>query len=239
MGTRAKQAILVLVGMGFALVGGVLGLWQMQVFVDKGNRSIEARTEQMPTPLFDHVREDGTTDDIYGKPVTVTGFYLPDEQLLIPGEGDFVRVLAAFQTTQGKVVPIVRGLTVAYAVPEPPAGELQQTGLFLPGEGDVASPDEAGQIGSVRMPLLAQLWEQHLLVPGFVTLSASDAASQGLTQAPVDLPEGKGSFQNGGYALQWWVFGAFALAMTIKWAQVLGRKDRLAAENAARAEQEK
>lgn len=236
MGIRAKQTILVAVGLVFAVLGGVLGLWQMQVFVDKGNRSIEARTELPPTPLFDHVRDDGTTDDIYGKPVTVKGFYLPTEQLIIPGEGNSVRVLTAFQTTAGRVVPIVRGLARRDDVPAPPAGVLQQTGLFLPGEGDAASSGRPGEIGSVRMPLLAQRWPQHQLVPGFVTLSESDAAAQGLAQAPVDLPEGKGSFQNGGYALQWWVFGAFALLMTIKWAQVLGRKERLAAEDAARIE---
>ena len=75
------------------------------------------------------------------------------------------------------------------------------------------------------MPLLAQQWPQQL-IPGFVTLGAQDAAAQGLTQASVKLPGGEGSAQNGGYALQWWVFAAFALGMSIKLAHSLGVQDR-------------
>lgn len=236
MTTRMKQTLLVTVGIIFALVGGILGMWQMQVFVDKGNRSIEARAELPATPLFDHVHDDNTTDDIYGKPVTVTGAYLPNTQLLIPAGDAGVRVLEAFRSTDGRVVPIVRGTTEATDVPPPPDGQLTQTGLFLPGEGDAPTPIEPDRIGSVRMPLLAQKWDEHELVPGFVTLCEKDAAAQGLAQASVTLPEGEGTFQNGGYALQWWIFGGFALLMTIKWAQVLGRKETKAREESARAE---
>lgn len=231
--TRLKQTGLVALGIVLALAMGFMGLWQMQVFVEKGNRTIEARTELPPVPLFEHVRPDGSTDDIYGKPVTIEGHYLAEE-LLIPTEEGRVRVLTAFATTEGRVVPVVRGVTERANVTPPPTGRLTQTGLFLPGEGDVAAPE--GTLGSVRMPLLAQHWPDYRLTPGFVTLCETDAGAQGLAQASVDLPQGKGSFQNGGYALQWWVFGAFALLMSLKLAQMLGRKDRLAQEEAARAE---
>ena len=236
MSTVAKQALILTVGIIVALIMGVLGLWQMQVFVDKGDRTVENRAAQDPVPLVDHVRPDGSTTDIYGKRVTVTGTYVPGQQLLLPVEGGAVRVLSALEIADGRVVPVVRGVArSASEAPGVPGGEQTQTGLFLPGEGNVDAADGPGELASVRMPLLAQRWTQPL-TPGFITLDAPDAAAHGLTQAAVDLPRGEGSFQNGGYALQWWIFAAFGLGMTIKLAQSLGRRDRQAREDAARAE---
>jgi len=231
--TRAKQVLIVAVGAVVALVMCFLGLWQMQVFVDKGDRSVQARAEQPPVPLLENIRADGSVADIYGKRVTVSGRYLPSEQLLIPADDGSLRVLTAFEVADGRVVPIVRGETTDRAsIQDAPAGERTETGLFLPGEGDADRAVASGEIGSVRMPLLAQRWPQRL-TPGYVTLDAAGAADQGLTQGRVTLPHGDGSIQNGGYALQWWIFAAFGLGMSLKLAQSLGAKERAAREEAA------
>ncbi len=235
MNTRAKQVALVAVGAAVALVMVFLGLWQMQVFVDKGNRTVQARAEQAPVPLLDFVAADGSVGDVYGKQVTVTGHYLPDE-LTIPDAPGRVRVLTALELGDGRVLPVVRGVASEGAVPPAPSGSVAQQGLFLPGEGDSDVAVAAGQIGSVRMPLLAQKWSTRQLVPGFITLTEADAAAQGLALASVTLPQGEGSFQNGGYALQWWIFAAFALGMSIKFAQAVGARERKAREAAALAE---
>ena len=71
MSTRLKQILIVGVGAVAAAVMIVLGLWQMQVFVDKGNRSVEDRAAQAAVPLSEHVASDGEVGDIYGKQVTV------------------------------------------------------------------------------------------------------------------------------------------------------------------------
>ena len=59
-----------------------------------------------------------------------------------------------------------------------------------------------------------------------MTLNAEESSAQGMQQAPVSLPSGEGSARNSGYALQWWVFAAFALGMAIKLAHTLGVKQR-------------
>ena len=46
-----------------------LGLWQMQVFTDKGNRGVEERAQQAPVLLADVLTPDGIDGDAYGKPV--------------------------------------------------------------------------------------------------------------------------------------------------------------------------
>lgn len=221
MSTRIKQVGLVSIGAVVAAVMIFLGLWQMQVFVDKGNRSVEDRAAQPPVPLAEHIGTAGEMGDIYGKQVTFTGTYLPQQEILIPtGAGQ--RVLTAVELPDGRVLPVVRGLASdPTRIAAPPAGVVTETGLFLPGEGDPDSVVPDGVLRSVRMPLLAQQWHQQL-VSGFVTLTEQESAAQGMTHAPVSLPGGEGSAQNGGYALQWWVFAAFALGMSIKLAHSLG-----------------
>ena len=51
MSTRLKQVLILLVGVVGALVMVFLGLWQMQVFVDKGNKTVEDRAAQAAVPL--------------------------------------------------------------------------------------------------------------------------------------------------------------------------------------------
>ncbi|MFT3876442.1 MAG: SURF1 family protein [Propioniciclava sp.] len=239
MTTRLKQILLVSVGIVGAAIMVMLGLWQMQVFVDQGNRGVADRAAQPPVPLTDHLGDAGAVGDIYGKQVTIVGRYLDGQQELIPTEGGW-RVLAAFEIADGRILPVVRGLASAPSpLPALPAGERTEVGLFLPGEGDpepgtVGASAAPGELGSVRMPLLAQRWPQQL-VPGFVTLSEPDAAQHGLAKAPVALPAGEGAARNSGYALQWWVFAAFGLGMAIKLAHGLGVRERRAQEAAALA----
>lgn len=236
---RLKQTLLVSAGAVVALIMVFLGLWQMQVFIDKGNRTVEDRAAQPPVALIEHVSASSQVGDVYGRRVTVSGHYLADHQLLIPGEGSSVRVLAAFEFADGRVVPIVRGLASdSSQVTPPPVGERTEMGLFLPGEGNVEGQAESSELASVRMPLLAQKWPDANLIPGFITLSAENAAAYGLAEGPVSLPQGDGSFQNGGYALQWWIFAAFAFGFTVIAAQGMGRRERKLREDAALAELE-
>lgn len=234
MNTRLKQVLIVVIGAVGALVMVFLGLWQMQVFVEKGHKTVEDRASQPAVALDAHLGSDRALQDIYGRQVTISGTYVPNRQILIP-TGDGYRVLAAFEVQDGRTLAVVRGLASASdSIAPPPSGTVSETGLFLPGEGDVKDDRginvvvPPGQLASVRMPALAQEWSD--LVPGFVTLTGSDASRHGLAPAPLDLPSGEGSAQNSGYALQWWVFAAFALGMSIKLAHSLGVRERRALE---------
>ncbi|HEY3408597.1 MAG TPA: SURF1 family protein [Propionicimonas sp.] len=228
MGVRARQWLIAVVGTVLTVAMLWLGLWQMRVFEDKENESAAARAGQPAVPLLDFVGEDGTVGDIYGKPASVTGHYLPDQQARIRAEDGTVRVLTAFQVADGRVLAVVRGVLPAgrAAIPEPPAGELTQSGVFLPSEAGSGQNDSGTELGTVRLAVLAQFWPQQLL-PGFITLPAADSAAQGLATAVVALPSGSGSIQNIGYALQWWVFAAFGAFMTVRFIRALGRDGSL------------
>lgn len=218
--------------LGFVVAGAMvtLGWWQVQVYQLQGAEASQRRAAEPAVPLQDVAVAGASVREGYGRSVTATGRYLPDQQLLVPlpdATGAY-RVLSALELPDGSVVAVVRGVVrgdlVAVQPPPVPTGILRQSGVLLPSED--APPDlvPAGQLGSVRVPALAQLWPQRL-VEGYVVLSAVDSDAQGLEPAPLVLPEGEGRLRNGAYAIQWWIFAAFAVVLAAKIAKDLGDRD--------------
>ncbi len=230
MPPRLKQLLVGAVGCALAVTMLWLGLWQMRVYESKEQASAEERAALPPVALLENVAADGTVGDVYGRRVSSSGTFLPAQQLLLT-DG---RVLTAFEVADGRVLPVVRGVATAsdgmptppgttLPVPvegsfPPPVGEQEIIGIFMPTELRSEDPE-----GAVRLAALAQRWPQQLL-PGFLTLNAEDARSQGLEPAAVDLGTGEGSWQNYGYALQWWVFAGFVIFMTLRFVRALGRQ---------------
>jgi cytochrome oxidase assembly protein ShyY1 len=203
--------LIIAVGVVAALIMGWLGLWQAQVFANQGKSAAAAITGE-PVAALDASVTGDTVGGLWGRTVSVTGHYLPAQQVLVVGKDGSSRVLTAFQLADERVVAIARGLGAGSELP--PSGELTQTGVFLPTESAADWTVPAGAYGSVRLQALAQVWPQAL-VSGYVTLGAADAKAQGLSAAPVVLPKLDGQYRNAGYALQWWAFAAFALVMSV------------------------
>jgi cytochrome oxidase assembly protein ShyY1 len=203
--------LIVAVGVVAALIMGWLGLWQAQVFVDQGKSAAAAITGE-PVAALDASVTGDDVNRLWGRTVSVTGHYVPAQQVLVFGTDGTGRVVTAFQLADGRVVAIARGIGSGHEVP--PSGDLTQTGVFLPTEAAADHTVPSGTYGSVRLQALAQVWPQPV-VSGYVTLDASEAKAQGLSAVAVVLPTLDGQFRNAGYALQWWAFAAFALVMSV------------------------
>lgn len=239
MPTRLKQILVGAAGCAIAVTMLWLGVWQMRVYESKEHDSALERAALPPVALLENVATDGTVGDVYARQVSASGTFLPTQQQILT-DG---RVLTALELADGRVLPVVRGkipggtapgqppdLTTPSQTPDqtipepaegsypPPAGEQHLVGIFMPSEPRSEDPQ-----GAVRLAALAQQWPQHLL-PGFLTLNAEGAHAHGLQPATVDLGTGEGSWQNYGYALQWWVFAGFAVFMTIRFVRALGRQ---------------
>jgi cytochrome oxidase assembly protein ShyY1 len=237
--TRFKQALVIALGLGLAAVMVVLGLWQLEVYHRQGAAAAERRASAPPVALSSVAQPGTSALNGYGRSVAFEGSYDPALQLLVPaedGSGQF-RVLSGLRQADGSVVAVVRGIVSEPTAPPPPGDPVRQVGVLLPTEEHVPETDlPNGQIASVRLPSLAQQWPGPL-IDGFVTLSSADATSQGLTAAPLQLPESPGRIRNGAYVGQWWLFAAFTVFMAFRMARDIGLRqvevevDEITAQN--------
>lgn len=212
---RGKQVLAVLAGAVVAVGMLGLGLWQMDSY-EESTRDVSAeRAAEASSPLADAIDDNGTIADIYGRRVTFAGEYEAQHQVLV-GDSDPLRVATAFRMEDGRYVTVVRGSVASGSqVPPPPAGSQDLEGIFLAPDLPSDGPGASGaDLATLRVQELAQGWPSPL-VAGYVTLPASAAAEQGLSEAPVLLPEAEGSATHRGYALQWWVFAAAAVAFGV------------------------
>src|SRR5690606_13588355 len=107
-----------------------------------------------------------------------------------------------------------------------PAGVHDVEGIFLaPDLPAAAARTDAADLATVRIQALAQEWPPPLIA-GHVTLPAAESAAQGLGEAAVVLPCMEGSPTQRGYALQWWVFAAGAIAFGVYTAGQFGKEDQ-------------
>lgn len=217
---RLRQTLIVLVGLVVAAVMVVLGWWQLDVYRAQGQAQADRRAALPAVEIGAVARAGQPVPDGYGRAVAVRGSYVAGSQALVPvtDRVGAYRVVTALRLDNGDVLAVVRGVVTAAVPPPAPAGGQSATGLLLPSEEARTGDLPPGQLSSVRLPTLAQTWPGPL-VSGFVTLASADAVAQGLEPAAVDLPKASGRARNGAYALQWWVFAAFAIGMAVRMAR--------------------
>ena len=222
--TLLKQIGIILAGLAAAALMIALGGWQLGVYLAQGQASAQERANEPAVQLSSVAPPGQQVGDAYGRTVEFSGHYDPELQELIPVEGadDQYRVLTGFLLDGGGAVAVVRGVVTGRQAPPPPTDRSTQRGIFLPSESSPGPDDPTAVPTTVDLPSLTQRWDPQL-VNGYVTLSADQAEAQSLQPAEVALPKGDGRLRNGFYALQWWVFAAFAVGMAIRMARDFGR----------------
>ena len=216
-----RAAAIIGIGIVLAALMVLLGIWQLDVYQAQGQAAASRRAAEPAVQLTTVAPPAAAVQDGYGRTVEFSGTYRADLQLLVPDSSGRNRVLTGLQQADGSIVPVVRG--IADRLTTPPSGAVDEAGVLLPTEEAPAQRSAGGvpagdQLAAVQLPVLAQRWPGPL-IGGFVVLSVPDATAQGLTPAVPDLPAGTGRLRNGAYALQWWVFAAFAIALSIRMAR--------------------
>jgi surfeit locus 1 family protein len=117
---------------------------------------------------------------------------------------------------------VVRGFTKAAGLPAapPPSGQVTVSGSLQPPE---PAPDQAAAPGAAQIPAadtadLVNRWGGPIYNVLVFAAAADDAGAgdaAGLTPVPAPpADEGGGlGLRNAAYALQWWLFGAFAILL--------------------------
>jgi cytochrome oxidase assembly protein ShyY1 len=219
-----------------------MGLWQLGRFEDRveQHNATEDRPHEAAEPLRrvlgEGSRERGVTGDDINRPVTVTGRWDVERQLLVPGRTldgrDGYWVLTPVRPSGGgEAVPVVRGWkagkppersagrAAAAQLPEPARGVVTVRGYLRAPESEEtpgAHPGTGlpeGQVGMVSGATLINV----LPYPVRDAWVAQREAPAGLMALPPQQAEGSGlsarAFQNLGYTGEWFVFAGFAVFM--------------------------
>lgn len=203
----------------FAIGCALLSQWQFdrrEEAVLEVNR-IEQNYDATPLTLADALPAIDSFD-INNKwmPITVTGTYLVDEQLLVRnrpynGRPGF-EVLTPLQLADGSVFIVDRGWVppgessdLPDLVPAPPSGEVTVVAHLKPGEPSLAGRSApAGQIPTIQLDEIDSLLSQPVYT-GAYGLLASESPAPDTRPAPATKPEpDEGPHLS--YAIQWIVF---------------------------------
>jgi cytochrome oxidase assembly protein ShyY1 len=209
--------------LGLVLVVGVvfvqLGRWQLGVAQGKAvEEAVAAARAQQPVALTSVLGpHEAFPGALSSRPVTASGHYLSDGQLLVPDRrldgqpGSWVLTPFVVDAT-GATLPVLRGfVTDPSDAGDPPEGLLTVAGGLAPPESPVDTPVGPGEIGSVDTSLLVSAWPGDLY-NAFLFLESEDPATgPQLTRVPTPLGDTGLQWRNAAYAVQWWVFALFAL----------------------------
>ena len=181
---------------------------------------IEQNYDATPKPLAEALPSlDEFDPDLKWTPVTMTGTYLVDEQILVRnrpygGQPGF-EVLTPLLLADGSVFIVDRGWVAPGAeqdlpdeVPAPPSGEVTVVAHLKAGEPSLAGRTApAGQIPTIQLHEIDTLISQPLYTEAYGLLaSESPAAAVRPAAAPKPEPD-EGPHLS--YAVQWIVFALF------------------------------
>jgi cytochrome oxidase assembly protein ShyY1 len=220
-----------------ALVACVLlGRWQYHAW-ELHREDQAAALASQPAVALDEVLgpDDPYRNDAVGQPVAVSGEWVPESTVYVadrPADGGQGARTGYWQLASLAVCPdggcaaasavaVVLGWTseVPSGVAQP-AGRAEVTGWLQPGEGSAADADPADDVlASLRIPDLLQRSARDLYA-GYVILDEPGSVRGGLVPVtPDSLPEAPASvgLRNLLYAVQWWVFGGFAVFLWWRW----------------------
>jgi surfeit locus 1 family protein len=201
----------------------IAGLWQLDVYESEQDSERAERASAAAVPLTDELGPDeGMTNELVGLPVVAEGHYAPaDQQILVAGRAHSGRdgywVVSPLVLDNGSAILVVRGWTPEELAPAVPSAPVRVTGPLEPGE-EAGADSELGSnrvVDSVRIPSLVGQLPYDLYSAMMIRTAERPAPSDGLAAVDASAPEvpWTSGLRNLAYALQWWVFGAFAVFM--------------------------
>ena len=221
-----------------------LGLWQLHVAQDKGladalRKAHEARPALLDTVIRPHQVFPNPQS---GRAVTAVGEYAASDQVLVgprrlEGRTGFWVVTPLVVEETGARIAVVRGFATDATRPLlPPAGAVSVDGSLAPGESPATAPSGLPALpqearGSVDLAVLVNEWPGELYNAFVFAQSERSSTGAGIA-VPTDLervppPEATGGlkWRNAAYAVQWWVFAAFAAFMWVRMVREDAQRD--------------
>jgi cytochrome oxidase assembly protein ShyY1 len=228
------------------VAAALLGVWQFGSWKDGREDRAAALVNAAPRPLGSVMTADEAFPGAsVGRPVELAGRWLPSSTMYVADRRhagrDGVWAVTpvavcepadASACTSAPAMLVVRGWAASVAQsPAAPSGPVRVTGWLQPGEGTGRTdPDPADDvIPELRIADAIQQVDQDLyggyviareVSTGPTTRGEGSSTEEGLAAVtPDSLPEptASTSLRNFLYALEWWMFGAFAAYVWWRW----------------------
>lgn len=221
-----------------AAVCGRLGVWQLDRAYERAalaeKQAVAEAAAAEPAGLGSLLApQESFPGELVGRQARVSGTFEPAGEKLVAGRvvdgrSGFLVLTPLRVSDDGTggdswadlsgepVLGVVRGFVASPAdVPPPPSGEVELTGWLQAGEATSGGePLPAGQTDRIALGALVQEWGGPIYSGYLVDSSVADGLAQ--PGRPV-IDGGTGvNLQNAFYALQWWVFGGFAVALWVR-----------------------
>ena len=219
----------------------LLGLWQYGVWQSHREDKTASLVHERPVPL-DRVL---TSDQAFpgaavGRPVSFTGQWLPKDTFYVAdrdlhGRTGLWVVMPAEVCNTGAscagrpAILVVRGWTPHRdQAPAAPAGTVHLTGWLQPGEGPgAADPDPTDDVlPQLRIADVVQRVDQDLYGGYVIAHTPAAAGLDPVTPASLPKPDSFTGLRNLLYAIEWWVFGGFAVFIWVRWCRDELERDR-------------
>jgi len=211
-----------------AVVCALMGRWQWErtqdlAAAERSASLVPERIEEITTAMAD------LPNDQVGRRVILSGRYLPEYQQLVQPRllDDLVGiwVLTPIELSDGSVQAVLRGwvgpeFSAQRIAQDTPASQVRIVGALQPYERFYADAlPKPGVLVAMNADLIAERWPNPLR-PGIVILQEQQPSLA--VGDPVPIPVTPGvqvslPLQNAFYALQWFVFAAFAVALWGVW----------------------
>ena len=204
----------------------LLGLWQLGVARDEGlKNAVAAAGTSARAPLPDVLAPHSPfTPQLSNRPVTATGTYTAERGFVVVdrrlGDRSGSWVVTPLVTPEGTVA-VLRGFVPGSPTsPQPPAGVVTVDGTLGPGESPRPGPALPGdQRRSIDLAQLVNEWPGDLYNAVIFASQEQaggamvDVGAQTLDRVPPPTLDAPLNLKNAAYAVQWWVFGLFAIWM--------------------------
>ena len=225
-----------LLALAAVAVASGLGLWQWQSWESQRDAAARDLTAVDPIPLTDALGpDDPFPGAMVGQPVVVTGTWVPAGTVYVAGrpqdgrDGAWAVTPLEVDGVGGSALLVVRGWAPAVGdAPAPPTGDAELVAWLQPpeGTGEVDADPTDDVLPQLRIADAIQHVDQDLYGAFAVVADratdgdwpvgdrAVNAGTAGLQPvAPPQQPEVGvlTSLRNLLYALEWWVFGGFAV----------------------------
>ncbi|GAB3045265.1 hypothetical protein GCM10027052_29700 [Parafrigoribacterium mesophilum] len=209
----------------FAIACGFLSSWQLSRGNEAAaaNRLIEANFHAAPVPLSEALPTLDSFDA--GREwlrVTVTGTYLPEEELLVRNRptsaGPGFEVLTPLRLADGRVFIVDRGWVptgetrdAPDSVPAPPGGEVTVVARLKPSEPHLQSRTATGnQVATIELPVVKQKVGGDVYTGAYGVLDTqTPAPANDLTPVVTSEPT-QDEGLHWSYMIQWIIFALIA-----------------------------